>query len=388
MSRMNVDGDDCDIAVVGAGFCGAVLGLKAADLGLRVRVFDSSPEYPDHFRAEKLEPDQYTALQGLELLDLVRPRESVSIDEVHEFVGTRRTTVASRQLRGMDYSATVNSFRSELKNRGLLSVRKVFRMSDAPDHCALYFDDQSAINARLAIVATGLSAGLRKSLALKAHEPDALLSTSFGFDVESDRPDGFPFRAFNFRPEKFIYGLQYATFFPIGTRTRVNLFTCWQPGSNDVREFRNDPLGLMDRLFPRMRDTVGRFHLVGEMQAYTTNYYRQYCDHLKSAVVVGDAYQTVSPATGVGISKCLTDAGVLLRTIRMPPGQPFGSVDLRAFYDDPLKREVDDRALNRWAWANESATSQTMRTSLKKMKRKLQKTGIGSMLIGKKKAIT
>jgi len=322
------------------------------------------------------------------LNDLVRPLESVAIDEVHEIVGTRRTTVAYNNLWGMDYAATVNTFRAKLHSRGLLELRKILRMSDAPDHCVLHFDDQSVINARLAVVATGLSAGLRKSLALKTHEPDALLSTTFGFDVESGSSDGFPFDAFNIRPEKFIYGLQYATFFPIGNRTRVNLFTCWQPNSNNARDCRSNPLLIMDRLFPRLRDTIGHVQLVSQVQAYTTNYYRQKCDHLKSAVVVGDAYQSVSPATGVGISKCLTDASVLLRAIVMPPGQPFNSVDLNSFYDDPLKREVDDGALRRWAWANESSTSQTMRTSLKKIKRKLQKMGIGSMMIGKKKTIT
>jgi 2-polyprenyl-6-methoxyphenol hydroxylase-like FAD-dependent oxidoreductase len=388
MSRLNLSKNDCDIAVVGAGFCGSVLGIKAADLGLRVRVFDSLQEYPDHFRAEKLEPDQYAVLQELGLIDLVRPLDSAAIDEVHEFVGTKRTAIACNHLRGMDYAATVNSFRSTLHSRGLLELRKVLRMSDAPDHCGLHFEDQSVIHARLAVVATGLSATLRKSLTLRTHEPDALLSTTFGFDVESESRDGFPFAAFNFRPQQFVHGLQYATFFPIGNRTRVNLFTCWQPDSKNVRELRSNPLLFMARLFPYMRDMIGAFRLVSAVQAYTTNHYRQHCDHLKSTVVVGDAYQSVSPATGVGISKCLTDASVLLRAIGTLSGQPFDSVDLKSFYHDPLKREVDDRALHRWTWANESATSQTMRTILKRIKRKLQDTGIGSIIIGKPKAIT
>jgi 2-polyprenyl-6-methoxyphenol hydroxylase-like FAD-dependent oxidoreductase len=377
---------ECDIAVVGAGFCGSVLGLKAADLGLRVRVFDSLAEYPDHFRAEKLEPDQHAILDELELIDFIRPQEFMPINEVHEFVGTKRTTVPCHDHRGMDYAETVNSFRSALQSRRLLQSRKISRFGDAPDHCAIHFDDGTVLNTRLAVVATGLGAGLRKSLTLRTHEPNALLSTTFGFDVASDSPDGFPYDAFNFRPEKFVSGLQYATFFSIGDRMRVNVFTCWQPGSNNVRNFRKNPLLAMDRLFPSMRGTIGAFQLTSPLQVFTTNHYRQNCDHLKSTVVVGDAYQSVSPATGVGISKCLTDASVLLRAIHNPPGKQFNSIDLSAFYNDPLKREVDDRALSRWTWANESATSQTARTNLKKIKRKLQNTGIGSLIARKKKA--
>jgi 2-polyprenyl-6-methoxyphenol hydroxylase-like FAD-dependent oxidoreductase len=387
MNKVYLSELGCDVAVIGAGFCGSVLGLKAADLGLRVRAFDSLDEYPDHFRAEKLEPDQYAILEELDLIDLVRPRDSVSINEVHEFVGTKRTVVPCHNHRGMDYAATVNSFRAALQQRGVLEPRKISKICDAADHCAIYLDDKTTISARLVIVATGLGAGLRKSLMLRTHEPNALLSTSFGFDVASNSPDGFPHSAFNLRPEKFVSGLQYATFFPIGDRMRVNVFTCWQPGSNNVRNFRKNPLLVMDRLFPSMRSAISSFQLTSPLQVYTTNYYRQNCDHLKSTVVVGDAYQSVSPATGVGISKCLTDASVLLRAIQISPGEQFKSIDLRAFYNDPLKREVDDRALHRWAWANESATSRTARTNLKKIKRKLQNTGIGNLIARKKKAV-
>ena len=116
---------DYDVVVVGGGFSGSVIGLKAGDLGLNVKVVDRRTEYPDLFRAEKLETDQHQALEQLGLIDLVRPAERFYIEHVRELKGRKERLVPCSKHRGMHYQDTVNAFRHALSSRGLLEIRKV-----------------------------------------------------------------------------------------------------------------------------------------------------------------------------------------------------------------------------------------------------------------------
>lgn len=364
---------DLDVAVVGAGYAGSLAALKAAELGLRVGVFDARDEYPDNFRAEKLETDQYEALERLGAIHLVRPEGSARIDEVISFQGNKRRSVKHHKHRGMDYRATVNSFRDALRAQEIFSVRKVTDLIDAEDQFSVVFDDERSITARVGIVATGGSNLARKSLSLAGHDSDALRSTSFGFHVESDHAKGFPFQAFNAVPDRFIEGLQFATFFPIGDRIRVNLFTCWHPASGSAKGLRADPMAGIREYFPRLESHVGPLRISGAVQVYCTHYYRQSSSHLRSTALIGDEFQSVSPATGMGISKCVTDTEALAPLLADLRNERVKDDGLSAYYADPKKREVDDKALHRWAVVNEFATSRSLTTRFKKIKRELRR---------------
>jgi 2-polyprenyl-6-methoxyphenol hydroxylase-like FAD-dependent oxidoreductase len=369
-----------DIVVVGAGFCGSIIALKAAELGLRVRVYDSRDPYPDEFRAEKLEPDQFESLEALQLISLVRPENSKFIDEVHSLTGNKERIIPCHKHRGLDYSATVNSFRSVLRSNDLLKIQKVLRVNDLSAGCAVVTEDGSIAQGRLCIVATGMSKQLTQSLGLKNHSQGALMSTTFGFDIEPASAEPFPFQAFNVYPGSFTPGLQYLTFFPIGNRMRCNLFTCWKPGTAESKRLRNEMLMDLHERFPGLEKRIGPFRLSTKIQVFTTNYYRQSVEHLQRVVLVGDAYQSVSPATGMGLSKCLSDAESLLPLLRLWGPSSTWDLDLSSFYRNPKKRRIDDSAFRRWSWANESSTSRSFMTILKRLKRKLDHSKIRQLL--------
>ena len=130
-----------DVIVIGAVFCGSVIALKAAELGLSVKILDSQDVYPEEFRAEKLESDQYEALEDLGLIDLVRPKDMNFISEVHALKRNKEKVIPCHKHRGVDYSATVNSFRSVLRVLGLLEVAKVSQVHDSPGACEVVLTD-------------------------------------------------------------------------------------------------------------------------------------------------------------------------------------------------------------------------------------------------------
>jgi 2-polyprenyl-6-methoxyphenol hydroxylase-like FAD-dependent oxidoreductase len=358
-----------DLIVIGAGFCGSIIALKAAELGLSVKILDSQDAYPDEFRAEKLESDQYEALEDLGLIDLVRPNDMNFISEVRALKRNQDKVIPCHKHRGMDYSATVNSFRSVLRVLGLLEVAKVSQVHDSPGACEVVLADGRSMRSKLCVVANGVGKALRTSLGLSSHEPNALISTTFGFDIEpaSDKP--FPFQAFNVYPERFTPGLQYVTFFPIGDRMRCNLFTCWKPGSIESKRLRTETLSELRRHFPLLEKRIGPFRLSTKVQAFTTHYYQQSWSHLHNVILVGDAYQSVSPATGVGLSKCLCDVQACMELLQNFAADEAVNLDCALYYQNPMKRRVDENAYHRWHWANESSTSRSIGTVFKRLKR-------------------
>ena len=357
-----------DLIVVGGGFCGSIIGIKAHDLGLNVKVLEAKAHYPDNFRAEKLEDDQIAALTSMDLLDLVRPTESPQIDRVHTFTGDHETVNEHPSHRGLHYQDTVNTLRGVLIDRGLIVVQRVSSIEDGPDFSQVLLNDGTALRARLVVITTGMDPALRKSLNVVSRATDKLNSTTFGFDVEPATDTEFRVRAFNARPSAFVNGLQYITFFPIGDRTRANLFSCWEQSNERVRKLKSDTAQELQEMFPGLDAHVGPLRLCSKVDSYSTRYYRLDSDHLVRTVLAGDAFQSVNPANGIGLSKCLTDAQSLLGLLPELSKSGSSAVDLAAYYRDPRKREVDHSALKRWRWANELATSQSLGTRIKKLR--------------------
>lgn len=360
--------DMLDLIVIGAGFCGSVIGIKAHQMGLKVRVLDSHETYPDHFRAEKLETVQTDALASLGLIDRVRPTTSKWISRVHTFAGEKESVNTHDKHRGIHYADTINSLRELLRESDLLNIGRVTNIEDGAQSCRVSNDDGLFMESRLVVLATGMDAVLRKSLGLNSIAKNKLVSTTFGFDIESTAPEGFRHTAFNFRPDKFFRGLHYVTFFPVGERMRANLFTFWDPGSDPVRSFKTDPTQGLLTHFPSLENQVGSFRISSNVENYTTRYYRVNTEHLQSVVLVGDAYQSVNPANGVGISKCLTDIQVLLEKLPNLLDERSRRAALDDFYRDRRKLDTDREGVRRWRWAYESATSQSLLTRLKRFR--------------------
>jgi hypothetical protein len=133
---------------------------------------------------------------------------------------------------------------------------------------------------------------------------------------------------------------------------RVNVFTQLDARHRWVAEWKKDAAAGLDCWFPGLREQVGPFRVTSAVQVVPTMYYRLRSPALPGVVAIGDEYQSVSPATGMGLSKVLTDVDALC-TRHAPEWLSTGRVrrgDVRGYYADPEKVACDRKALDAWRY--------------------------------------
>ncbi len=365
---MSASNSEFDVIVIGAGFCGSIIGLRARELGLSFRIVDPTSRYPDAFRAEKLEVDQSEMLEALGVINHVHPKNTPPITQVHTFSGTRETVNVRSKHQGLAYADTVNSMRKSLLESDSIIKARVEDFEESAEECKVVVRDDKGpreLRCRYLVVASGMDRNIRRRLRYEQTADSELISTTIGFVIESLQDSGFKYGAFNFRPPTFVHGLHYVTFFPIGARMRANLFTSWSPADTPVRNMKSETETELARWFPDMTNIIGPFRVSAEAESYSTKYYRHAPPAGTRIAVVGDAFQSVNPANGVGLSKCLTDVTVLTELLS---NAASSDVDLSNYYSDPRKLSVDAEGLKRWRWAMESATSTSISTRLRRLR--------------------
>ena len=343
-----------DILIIGAGFSGCCLAIKTVEKGLTTLVVDKTAEYPDYFRAEKLEPDQYELLESLNLLQYMEPKDSPIIDKVVLYQGNSKKIIARKKHRGLNYRDSVNSLRAQLHRHGCLYKHLVSEVEQEADSFHVKTKEGESFRCRLLVVATGYSGQLAKSLGMNMVQEDEMISTSIGFYVAcKDKSGQIP--AVNFRPAKWGGGLDYATFFSIGDLARVNVFTCWSPRDERVKTFKEQPVNSLPQYFEGMSAILGEFDLDSKVQVFTTQYYRNGADGRDNLFFLGDSSQSVSPASGLGLSKCLTDVDVLLGLIEK--WDRHSKIPSNEFFNHHRKLAVDQHAYDAWKWSNERSSN-------------------------------
>jgi 2-polyprenyl-6-methoxyphenol hydroxylase-like FAD-dependent oxidoreductase len=193
------------------------------------------------------------------------------------------------------------------------------------------------------VLATGRGERLRRSLGIQRRLLRERHSLCIGFSLTSDGPESAPIESFILHGERAGDGIGFVSLFPMDGVTRVNLFCYRDPKAAWALGFREDPLGSLTRTFPRLAPLLKGAKVAGPAEFGVTDLYEAQ-DHLQAGVVViGDAFRSSCPATGMGITRILTDVRQLSR-IYVPSwlateGMPARKI--AEFYDDPAKRAVD-----------------------------------------------
>ena len=360
----NIARATADIVVVGGGFAGSVLTAALQTAGFDTLTIDRAERYPDAFRSEKLEPDQSKLLRRFDLLDKVCTPDG-ELKQVDTYERGRVLTCHYEDHYSIRYDDTVNTLREVARDKTRWTNARVEEIYSDARGVTARTTDGDEVSGKLCVVASGRPSLLAQS-GVEVDRDPGLTSLTFGFDVEAGGDE--PLRAFNYNSESPGRDhAHYATLFPIGDAWRFNVFTSWSLDEKRTRLFARQPVESLYDLFPRMQEFTGPLRATTRVQLGHTVWHRVRQPSPDGVVVIGEAYQSVSPATGTGLSKCLTDIHVLLRHLamwRQHDCVPGSAID--AFYQDPEKVAADDRSRDGWRWFHDCAHGRSLRAHLRR----------------------
>ena len=341
-----------EVAVIGAGFAGALAALKLAHAGLSPLVIDPYDPYPSDFRCEKFSPEQVAQMRALGVLDAFRNDDAFGND------------VEALTRQGLRYDRMVNALRQQWPDNVRFVRGKVQDIAPSTDRQALTLSDGTRVDCRLAVLATGPGEKLRSDLGLKRTILSANHSICIGFSLRG----AFGFDGLIQHGETPGNGVGYASLFRLSGQTghetmRVNLFLYDDPKSERVRAFRLSPLAELFRVLPALRAKLMLAQVEGPVEMRVTDLYEVDAGHLDGVVLIGDARRTSCPASGTGISRILSDVRGLNEAVpSWLAGDGMGHDKLAGFYADPAlriadverhRRSLNGRALatrTEWPW--------------------------------------
>jgi 2-polyprenyl-6-methoxyphenol hydroxylase-like FAD-dependent oxidoreductase len=343
-----------DVVIVGAGLAGTGIAHCLARQGLDVVLVDRQARYPDAFRAEKIEPDQAAALRALGLLDMRSPH-APPMGQTLSFDGRELKTFDTVEQYGFRYGETVNAMRAALPSGVRRETGRVAALRAGATRQEIQLEGGSMLSAPLVVIATGGSPALVQSLGMRRGPAHSLRSLSIGFDIAPTGGDRFafhPYRGFDYFLPSSLDLVDYVTIFTIGDAMRVNVFTQWEPRDERVRSFIDAPVEAMLRYFPDLVAHTGPFEVRSRPQAVPTEFYRMQRVRVSGVVVVGDEFQSVSPTTGTGLTKVVTDIDVLCNECvpRWFAQRHDARVRVDDFYRHPAKVAADMDSFQRWVY--------------------------------------
>ncbi len=339
-----------DVGVVGAGLCGSLLALVLARRGVDVAVIDLHPEHQTDFRCEKVSPAQIALLEQLGVTD--------ALNAAFPWSG-------GLHKNGFRYEAMVNAIRAAWPDTVRFIPGRVLDVVAEDGRQRIVGAEGELIRVRLAVIASGASPALISRLGLERETIREGHSICIGFSLLTAAGAPLPFNDLVHLGERAGDRVGYASFFPMDGATRVNLFTYHDPADPWVRRARRAPLEALVEIAPGLKDRLAGACEVGAADIRVTHLHRLVRPERPGLVVIGDAFQTSCPSTAFGVTRLLTDIRQLLD--RLPGWLQAPAIDagqIAGFYADPVKTDVDRRALGAAERVRKAATETSPRWRL------------------------
>jgi 2-polyprenyl-6-methoxyphenol hydroxylase-like FAD-dependent oxidoreductase len=331
-----------DIAIVGGGLAGSLASAMLGRAGIDCALIDPHDTYPNDFRCEKLDGPQVAILRKTGLADAVL--RQATFDGAC-WVARRGRVIDKRpsDQQGIFYTRLVNTIRGEIPSAVPFIKATARTISAGADCQTVTLAGGDTVEARLVVLANGLSVSLCDSLSLKRDVISPCHSVSIGFNIEPRGRQTFDFPALTYYAERPSDKTALITFFPIGAAMRANLFVYRDFSDPWLKQMRDDPQATLLALMPGLRPLLGDFAVEGRIQIRPIDLYVTSAHRRAGVVLVGDAFATSCPAAGTGARKVLNDIERLCNH-HVPqwletPG--MAEAKIAAFYDDPVKRECD-----------------------------------------------
>jgi len=173
-------------------------------------------------------------------------------------------------------------------------------------------------------------------------------SLGLGFDFAAADSQPFPFDGLTYYAMSAATCIDYLTLFKFRNSVRANLFIFRSPSDPWVREFIQEPEAMLRRYLPKLGRITGEYRVTSKVESGRVDLYTVDHDPQPGVVLIGDAFQSACPATGMGLDKVLTDVDVLAECLPRWLATPgMGTDKLADFYQHPRKLEVDSIALQR-----------------------------------------
>lgn len=336
-----------EIIIVGSGVAGAALAAVLGKQGRRVIVVDPHATSPPLFRVEKIERRQVELLRKLGLMEHLLPYTGL-VNQVQGSYDGRIFKTGPIEQYGLKYEEIVNGLRAQIPAAVVSRVGRVEAVtnSDQVQHVKLAGGEE--LTARLVVLASGGNAGVEAGLGMRRRvlQKDQSLGLGFDFATADSRP--FPFDGLTYYSMSAETCIDYLTLFRFRNLVRANLFVFRSPGDPWVREFIQNPEAMLRRYLPKLSRITGEYRVTSKVESGRVDLYTVDHDPQPGVVLIGDAFQSACPATGMGMDKVLTDVDVLAECLPRwfeTPGMDAGK--LADFYQHPRKLAVDSLALQR-----------------------------------------
>ncbi|MFN0186063.1 MAG: FAD-dependent oxidoreductase [Aquabacterium sp.] len=362
-----------DVIVIGAGLAGSATAVVLARRGMSVTVVDPYPTFPPLFRAEKIEPDQAALLRKLQLFDAVQPSTRLIREIIHGRGGRILYRRPIEQF-GISYCDIVNQVRACFPAGVDLRHGRVEAIVPDAVRPAVTLADGTRLDARLVVIANGMGDTLTAALGASRRMIHEDLSLAFGFMLERADGNAFDFDAVTYRPVSTADRVGYITLFRMGQHMRGNLFAYWPARDAATRDVVRDPGAALLRLLPGLDRVISPFKVVGKVEPFKIDLYRLQDCARPGVVAIGDAYQSVCPTTGTGLSKVLTDVDVLCNAF-VPDWMASGAIDAAAtarFYAHADKTAKDEYSLRHALLGRSVSVDKSLKWRLRRMIRSLR----------------
>lgn len=350
-----------DAIIIGAGLAGATAAVVLDKLGCRVILIDSIKTYPDSFKAEKIEEDQAALLRKFGLLEPLMP----AAGRIRAVANAHRGRVLyAQQLEqyGILYHDMVNIIRDLIPPSVEFKIGRVDKVSNSQEVQKVVLRGGEELQSRIVVIASGTSEHLCRDLGIQRRVICSHQSFAIGFNIEPTQAESFPFDGLTYYPIGTGSGIAYLTLFLIGRKMRANLFTFLEGGDEWTRRFIRQPDQTLAESLPGLVKTIGPFRTTGKVECANINLYVTEGYRLPGVVLIGDAFQSVCPTTGTGLSRVLTDVDTLAECMPGWLRTPGMGVDkINMYYDHPRKIAVDRSSLNQALYSREVGTSKTKR---------------------------
>jgi len=289
---------------------GSTLAAVLGQQGRRVILVDPASTCPPVFKAEKLDVDQVELLRKFGLLEHLLPH-SGRWDEVRlGYDGRIFKTIRVEQY-GVSYADMVNALRAKMPPVVDYRQGRVEHIANSGQVQRVKLSGGEELTARLVVLASGVSSGLESDLGLRRRVVRRDQSLVLGFDVAASPAQPFDFDSIAYYSVSPSTRIGYLTLFKFRDAMRANLFVFRSAYDPWVREFIAEPDRMLRSHLPKLSRVTGEYRVVSKVESGRVDLYCVNGNPQPGVVLIGDAFQSACPSTGLGLDKILTDVDVL-----------------------------------------------------------------------------